>query len=87
MDFHIADTFTESIAKLIGEEQKVVQTTAFNLQKYNVIELPAVTRKRFVVVKQKTKSREYRNPEGSHGLDPSFIHDGYIIHAAMPFFN
>ena len=32
MDFRIADTFTGSLAKLTGNEQKVVKTTAFDLQ-------------------------------------------------------
>ena len=32
MDFRIADTFTDSLAKLNGEEQKQVKTTAFDLQ-------------------------------------------------------
>lgn len=32
MDFRIADTFTESLAKLTGDEQKAVKTTAFDLQ-------------------------------------------------------
>jgi hypothetical protein len=32
MDFHIADTFTDSLARLTGEEQKLVKTTAFDLQ-------------------------------------------------------
>lgn len=32
MDFLIADTFTESLAKLMGDEQKAVKTTAFDLQ-------------------------------------------------------
>jgi superfamily I DNA/RNA helicase/mRNA-degrading endonuclease RelE of RelBE toxin-antitoxin system len=32
MDFRIADTFTDSLAKLTGDEQKVVKTTAFDLQ-------------------------------------------------------
>jgi len=32
MDFRIADTFTDSLAKLMGEEQKAVKTTAFDLQ-------------------------------------------------------
>jgi len=32
MDFRIADTFTYSLAKLTGEEQKSVKTTAFDLQ-------------------------------------------------------
>ena len=31
MDFLIADTFTGSPAKLTGEEQKLVKTTAFDL--------------------------------------------------------
>jgi superfamily I DNA/RNA helicase/mRNA-degrading endonuclease RelE of RelBE toxin-antitoxin system len=32
MDFRISDTFTDSLAKLTGEEQKLVKTTAFDLQ-------------------------------------------------------
>lgn len=32
MQFRIADTFTDSLTKLTGEEQKVVKTTAFDLQ-------------------------------------------------------
>jgi mRNA-degrading endonuclease RelE of RelBE toxin-antitoxin system len=32
MDFRIADTFTDSLARLNGEEQKSVKTTAFDLQ-------------------------------------------------------
>lgn len=32
MEFRIAETFTESLAKLTGEEQKAVKTTAFDLQ-------------------------------------------------------
>ena len=32
MDFRIADTFTNSLARLTGDEQKVVKTTAFDLQ-------------------------------------------------------
>jgi mRNA-degrading endonuclease RelE of RelBE toxin-antitoxin system len=32
MAFRIADTFTDSLAKLSGEEQKAVKTTAFDLQ-------------------------------------------------------
>lgn len=32
MDFRIADTFTDSLTRLTGEEQKVVKTTAFDLQ-------------------------------------------------------
>ena len=32
MDFRISDTFTDSLAKLIGNEQKAVKTTAFDLQ-------------------------------------------------------
>ncbi len=32
MQFLIADTFTDSLAKLTGEEQKAVKTTAFDLQ-------------------------------------------------------
>lgn len=31
-DFRIADTFTESLGKLTGQEQKAVKTTAFDLQ-------------------------------------------------------
>ncbi len=32
MDFRIADTFTDSLAHLSGDEQKAVKTTAFDLQ-------------------------------------------------------
>ena len=32
MDFRIADTFTDSLAKLTGNEQKAAKTTAFDLQ-------------------------------------------------------
>ena len=32
MDFRIADTFTDSLAKLQGDEQKAVKTAAFDLQ-------------------------------------------------------
>ena len=32
MDFRIADTFTDSLARLSGDEQKIVKTTAFDLQ-------------------------------------------------------
>jgi hypothetical protein len=31
MNFRIADTFTESLAKLTGEEQKAIKTTAFSV--------------------------------------------------------
>src|SRR5580693_7879432 len=32
MEFRIADTFTDSLAKLTGDEQKSVKTAAFDLQ-------------------------------------------------------
>jgi mRNA-degrading endonuclease RelE of RelBE toxin-antitoxin system len=32
MDFRIADTFTDSLTRLTGEEQKAVKMTAFDLQ-------------------------------------------------------
>ncbi len=32
MNFRIADTFTDSLAKLTGDEQKAVKTTAFDMQ-------------------------------------------------------
>ena len=32
MQFRIADTFTTSLAKLMGDEQKAAKTTAFDLQ-------------------------------------------------------
>jgi mRNA-degrading endonuclease RelE of RelBE toxin-antitoxin system len=32
MDFRIADTFTDSLARLTGDEQKAVKTSAFDLQ-------------------------------------------------------
>ncbi len=31
-NFRIADTFTDSLARLTGDEQKVAKTTAFDLQ-------------------------------------------------------
>src|ERR1051325_10292559 len=32
LEFRIADTFTDSLARLTGDEQKAVKTTAFDLQ-------------------------------------------------------
>src|SRR5436305_11466621 len=32
MEFRIADTFTDSLARLAGDEQKAAKTTAFDLQ-------------------------------------------------------
>src|SRR5690242_16561551 len=32
MEFRIADTFADSLARLTGDEQKAVKTTAFDLQ-------------------------------------------------------
>ena len=32
MEYRIADTFTESLGRLTGDEQKAVKTTAFDLQ-------------------------------------------------------
>jgi len=32
MEFRIADTFSESLARLTNDEQKAVKTTAFDLQ-------------------------------------------------------
>src|ERR1700730_6682753 len=32
MEFRISDTFTDSLARLTGDEQKAVKTTAFDLQ-------------------------------------------------------
>jgi hypothetical protein len=32
MDFRIADTFTDSLARLTGDEQKAAKTTALDLQ-------------------------------------------------------
>ena len=32
MDFRIADTFTDSLARLTPDEQKAVKNTAFDLQ-------------------------------------------------------
>ena len=32
MEFRIADTFTDSLSRLTGAEQKAVKTTAFDLQ-------------------------------------------------------
>ena len=32
MDFRIADTFTDSLSRLTGDEQNAVKTTALNFQ-------------------------------------------------------
>jgi len=32
MDFRISDTFTDSLSRLTGDEQKAVKTTSFDLQ-------------------------------------------------------
>lgn len=32
MDFRIGDTFADSLARLAGDEQKAIKTTAFDLQ-------------------------------------------------------
>ena len=32
MEFRIADSFTDSLAKLTGQEQKAIKTTAFDLR-------------------------------------------------------
>jgi hypothetical protein len=32
MEFRIADSFTDSLARLTGEEQKLVKTTVFDVQ-------------------------------------------------------
>ena len=32
MEFRIADTFTDGLSRLTGDEQKLVKTTAFDLQ-------------------------------------------------------
>ncbi len=32
MEFRIADTFTDSLGRLTGDEQKLIKTTAFDLQ-------------------------------------------------------
>lgn len=36
MSFRIAATFTDSLARLTGEEQKAAKTTAFDLQIINL---------------------------------------------------
>ena len=38
MEFRIANTFTDSLTKLTGDEQKAVKTTTFDSQ----LEIPAV---------------------------------------------
>jgi hypothetical protein len=32
MEFRIADTFTDTLARLTGDEQRAAKTTAFDLQ-------------------------------------------------------
>jgi hypothetical protein len=41
MDFRIVDTFTDSLACLIGGKQKAVKTTAFDLQRNCFVDLRA----------------------------------------------
>ena len=47
MEFRIADTFTDSLARLTGDEQKAVKTTAFdqalNDRWQSVIRIPQST--------------------------------------------
>ena len=40
MTFLIADTFTDSLARLSGDEQKAAKTTAFDLQMGSVSARP-----------------------------------------------
>ena len=37
MEFRIADAFTDSLARLTGNEQEAVKTTAFSLQMSNAV--------------------------------------------------
>ena len=52
MDFRIADTFTDSLARLTGDEQKAVKTTAFDPQMNPVntgMQLHKLERQKFLV--------------------------------------
>ena len=44
MNFLISETFTDSLARLTGEEQKAVKTTAFDLQLATGHQPPATSR-------------------------------------------
>jgi len=41
VNFRIADTFTDSLARLTGDEQKAAKTTAFDLQLNRLVSGPA----------------------------------------------
>ncbi len=40
MEFRIADTFIDSLAKLTNQEQKAAKTTVFDLQVYRRVDVP-----------------------------------------------
>ena len=68
MEFRIADTFTDSLVRLTGDEQKAAKTTAFDLQldpanpgvKFRSPDIPPMKPVRFLrhsrVFRQKTAS-------------------------------
>ena len=76
MQFRIADTFTDSLAKLTGDEQKAVKTTAFDLQMN-----PSGHGKQFhkldkakgaqIAIAQhwEDEAKSFKTPEGCDGLN------------------
>jgi mRNA-degrading endonuclease RelE of RelBE toxin-antitoxin system len=69
IEFRIADTFTDSLARLTGDEEKAVKTTAFDLQLnpanpgMSFHKLAKAKEKRFWSVRISTCER-YRAPFG-----------------------
>ena len=55
MDFRISDTVTDSLVRLTGDEQKLVKTTAFDLQ-MNAVN-PGMSLHKLDKVKDKTSGR------------------------------
>ena len=72
MDFRIADTFTDSLARLTGEEQKSVKTTAFDLQlnpanpSMSFHKLDKARDKNFLVGTSQQRLEDNRSYSGTH---------------------
>jgi hypothetical protein len=69
MEFRIADTFTDSLAKLTGDEQKAVKTAAFDLQMnpahpglQSIPQTRKGERSAFLVAPRKSRRSTYRAP-------------------------
>jgi mRNA-degrading endonuclease RelE of RelBE toxin-antitoxin system len=77
MHFLIAETFTESLARLTGDEQKAVKTTAFDLQLH-----PADPGMKFHKV-DKAKDKNFWSVRVSRDIR-IIIHKGALI--SRPFY-